>query len=330
MTNQILEQHQLYRQQPTFRLHRFEDPSLITSLKNHLRDALFPEKQAPLRVTSRPVTVRSIWERRNVRRPAMLSLLVHAIVISAVMAAFAFQPKVKLADPVKEKYTLVTPADLLMPMVKQADDAMQGGGGGGEIAKIEAPKGELPKQSLIQMTPPQLKINNPKPKLEVEPTVVVPQNVQLADAKMPTFGDPITKVAGPPSNGIGAGGGIGAGKGTGIGIGTGAGVGQGSGGGYGGGVFKVGGGIQAPQALYKTEPEFTEEARMAKHQGTVLLWLIVGADGKPRDIKVVRPLGMGLDQKAVESVRQWKFAPALKEGKPVAVEVRVEVAFTLH
>jgi periplasmic protein TonB len=330
MTNQILEQ-QIYRQQPTFRLHRFEDPSLITSLTKNVRDLLFPEKQSPLRLTSRPATVRSIWEQRNMRRPAVLSLVVHSLLIAGVLIAAAYQPQVKIAEQPKERYVLVTPSDLLPLVHAPAEEAMQGGGGGGEIAKIEAPKGMLPKQSMIQMTPPQLKIKNPEPKLAVEPTVVVPENVPLDNAPMPTLGDPITaKVAGPESNGVGAGGGIGAGRGTGIGIGTGAGVGQGSGGGYGGGVFKVGGGIQAPQAIYKTDPEFTEEARVAKHQGTVLLWLIVGADGKPRDIKVVRPLGMGLDQKAVESVRQWKFSPALKGGKPVAVEVRVEVAFTLH
>jgi periplasmic protein TonB len=329
MTNQILD-HQIYKQQPTVRIHRFEDPSLITSLKNNLRDLLFPEKQAPLRLTSRPATVRSIWQKRSMRRPAMWSLLVHTVLITGIIVAAAYRPAVKIAEQPKERYVLVTPADLLPMAPKVDEEAMHGGGGGGEIAKVEAPKGMLPKQSMIQMTPPQLKIKNPDPKLAVEPTVVVPENVPLNDAPMPTLGDPVAKVAGPESNGVGAGGGIGAGRGTGIGIGTGAGVGQGSGGGYGGGVFKVGGGIQAPRPIYQPEPEFTEEARVAKHQGTVLLWLIVGADGRPRDIKVVRALGMGLDQKAVEAARQWKFQPALKEGKPVAVQVNIEVAFTLH
>jgi periplasmic protein TonB len=327
MINQVLD-HQHYRQQPIFQLHRFEDPSLFTSLKNNLRDVLFPEQQAPLEVTSRPATVPSIRQQRRLRRANMLSVVVHALLIAVLIVANRYEPAVKVASE-KEHYVLVTPSDLL-PMVN-APEAMHGGGGGGEIAKIEAPKGMLPKQSMVQLTPPQLKIKNPEPKLAMEPTVLVPENVPLTNNKMPSLGDPITaKIAGPESNGIGAGGGIGASKGTGVGIGTGAGVGQGSGGGYGGGVFKVGGGVQAPQPTYQPEPEFTEEARVAKHQGTVLLWLIVGADGQPRDIKVIRSLGMGLDQKAVESVRQWKFSPALKEGKPVAVQVNVEVAFTLH
>ncbi len=330
MTNQIIDQQLAYRTrpQPTLRLYRVDETSLLSSLRNNLRDVLFPEKQTPLRVTSRPVAVRSIWEKRKTGRAATLSLMVHGLMIAGVIAAVMFQPKVRLNDPVQDKVVLVTPSDLLLPMTKQPGEAMQGGGGGGTVAKIEAPKGVLPKQSMIQLTPPQLDIKNPEPELPVEPTVIVP--TQLAKSSMPDLGDPVAKVGGPPSNGVGAGGGIGSGRGTGIGIGTGPGVGQGTGGGYGGGVFKVGGGIQAPQALYKPEPEFTEQARQAKHQGTVLLWLIVGADGNPREIKVVRPLGMGLDQKAVESVRQWKFSPATKNGKPVAVEVRVEVAFTLH
>jgi TonB family protein len=330
MINHIIDHQMVYknRTQPTVRFYRVDETSLFESLRSNLRDVFFPEKQAPLRVTSRPVPIRSIWEKRNTRRAATGSLLVHAFMIAGVIALVAYQPKVSLIDPVKEKYVLVTPSDLLLPLTNKPTEAMHGGGGGGTVAKIEAPKGALPKQSMIQLTPPQLDIKNPRPELPVEPTVIVP--TQLASAKMPNLGDPMTKIGGPPSNGVGAGGGIGSGRGTGIGVGTGPGVGQGSGGGYGGGVFKVGGGIQAPQAIYKPEPEFTEQARQAKHQGTVLLWLIVGADGNPRDIKVVRPLGMGLDQKAVESVRQWKFAPATKDGKPVAVEVRVEVAFTLH
>ena len=92
----------------------------------------------------------------------------------------------------------------------------------------------------------------------------------------------------------------------------------------------VGGGVSAPKALDTPDPEYSEEARKAKYQGTVLLWLIVDPDGKPRDIKVSRALGMGLDQKAIEAVRKWKFAPAEKDGRPVAVQINVEVNFKLY
>jgi TonB family protein len=149
---------------------------------------------------------------------------------------------------------------------------------------------------------------------------------------MPNLGDPLSKVkvAGPASNGIGSGGGIGAGAGTGVGIGMGSGVGKGTGGGFGGKVFHLGEGVQAPKPIFAPDPEYSEEARKAKYQGVVVLWLIVGPDGQPRDIKVSRPLGMGLDQKAIEAVRKWKFEPAKKDGVPVAVQINVEVNFRLY
>ena len=113
-------------------------------------------------------------------------------------------------------------------------------------------------------------------------------------------------------------------------MGRGPGVGAGSGGGTGGGVFKVGGGISAPQAVSTPDPEYTEEARLAKTQGKCILWMIVDDTGKPRNIRVVRGLGFGLDAKAIEAVQQWRFQPALKDGKPVNVQISVEVGFHLY
>jgi protein TonB len=148
---------------------------------------------------------------------------------------------------------------------------------------------------------------------------------------MPNIGNPLSAVPnGPPSNGTGSGGGIGSGSGGGVGSGSGPGVGPGRGGGYGGGVFRVGGGVSAPRALDTPDPEYSEEARKAKYQGTCVLWLVVGPDGKPRDVKVARALGMGLDEKAIEAVRNWRFEPAMKDGKPVAVQINVEVNFRLY
>jgi TonB family protein len=330
MTNQVIDHQLLYRPYPQLNLLGSEQPSLLGSLRNNLRELFFPEKQAPLRLTSRPVAVRSIWEQRRYGRSTVLSLMVHGAVGALLVLALTYKPAVELKKELPKEHTvLYTPTDLL-PMTQVKGPAMQGGGGGGTVAKLEAPKGRLPKQAITQITPPAVEIKNDNPKLAVEPTVAVPTNIKLANNTMPTIGDPVAKVAGPASNGVGAGGGIGAGKGTGIGIGVGGGVGQGSGGGYGGGVFKVGGGVAAPVPVFKPEPEFTEEARRAKHQGTVMLALIVGPDGRTRDIRVVRKLGMGLDEKAIESARQWKFQPATKDGKPVAVAINIEVDFTLH
>jgi len=95
-------------------------------------------------------------------------------------------------------------------------------------------------------------------------------------------------------------------------------------------VFRVGGGVSAPRAIYAPDPQYSDEARKAKYQGTVVLWVVVGPEGRPRDIRVSRSLGMGLVEKAIEAVRQWKFEPALKDGHPVAVQVNIEVDFRLY
>src|SRR5215470_14989677 len=137
--------------------------------------------------------------------------------------------------------------------------------------------------------------------------------VHIADNHMPNLGDPMSKVSGPASNGTGSGGGIGSGSGGGVGSGEGPGVGPGRGGGTGGGIFRVGGGVSAPKALFSPEPEYSEEGRKTKTQGVVVVQCIVGPDGKPREMKVMHGLGMGLDQKALEALRQWKFEPAKKE-----------------
>jgi len=95
------------------------------------------------------------------------------------------------------------------------------------------------------------------------------------------------------------------------------------------GVYRVGGGVSAPRTLYSPNPEYSDEARRAKYQGTCVLSLIIGSDGMPRDIRIARSLGMGLDEKAMEAVKQWRFQPAMKDGKPVAVAINIEVRFQL-
>jgi TonB family protein len=144
------------------------------------------------------------------------------------------------------------------------------------------------------------------------------------------MGDPMSKVLSALSNGGGTGGGIGNGHGGGVGSGNGIGVGPGSGAGIGGGAYHVGGGVHAPKVLYRVDPEFSEEARKNKWMGVVLLRVVVGTDGKPHDISVQRSLGMGLDEKAVEAARLWRFDPGTKDGKPVPVEVMLEVNFHLY
>ena len=227
----------------------------------------------------------------------------------------------------KQVVGLVTDISPYVPMAVSKTKA-GGGGGGGDRDKLAAPKGALPKLSKDQIVPPAIVVRNENPKLVVDPSVVVPPQI-----KLPTtgeLGDPLSKVMGPPSNGTGAGGGIGSGYGGGVGSGTGPGVGPGHGGGYGGGAYRVGGGVSAPKAIYAPDPEYSEEARKAKYQGTVVLWLVVDANGRPQQIRVQRALGMGLDEKAIEAVKQWKFDPAHKDGQAVPVMINVEVNFRLY
>jgi TonB family protein len=305
--------------------------SLWISLRDNVRAVFFPEELPPLKLTSRPVAVRDIWGEYNYKKQsASVSLVVHILFLAGLIGLSVWGVKAVTEKP-RETVTLIAPDDApQLPITPKKPQTMAGGGGGGDRDKLQAPKGKLPKSAMEQITPPAVVIRNPDPKLPVEPTVVLPPQIKLA-SNMPNLGNPMTNIpSGPPSNGTGAGGGIGSGYGGGVGSGTGPGVGPGRGGGIGGGVFRVGGGVSAPRALDTPDPEYSEEARKAKYQGTCVLWLIVGPDGKPRDIKVARALGMGLDQKAIEAVRNWKFEPAMKDGKPVAVQINVEVNFRLY
>jgi TonB family protein len=308
----------------------FEEP-LWKSLLKGIDDVLFPKKLPPLRLTSRPEPVRDIWGFYNYsRRGAMGSMFVHFLAVALIIGLTIMGRKVVQQVQKHETVTLIAPSDDI-PTLQPAKTQSGGGGGGGDRDKFQAPKGRLPKQDMMPITPPAMVVRNENPKLVAEPAVAVPPQVHIASNNLPNLGDPMSHIpAGPPSNGTGFGGGIGSGSGGGVGVGEGPGVGAGRGGGTGGGVFRVGGGVSAPRAVYSPDPEYSEEARKAKYQGTCVLWLIVGPDGKPRDIKIARSLGLGLDEKAIEAVKQWKFEPAMKDGKPVAVQINVEVDFRLY
>ncbi len=258
----------------------------------------------------------------------LLSFLLHMVIVA--LALFSAWWVANHQQQIKMTITQVfAPDDISQYVLQPAPDKAGGGGGGGDRDKLAAPKGALPKQSLDQqLAPPAVVIRNDHPKLPVEATVVVPPSIQLPHAGQ--MGDPLSNILGPPSNGTGSGGGIGSGSGGGVGSGRGPGVGPGWGGGIGGGVFRVGGGVSAPKTIYEPEPEYSEEARKAKYQGVVVLWVVIGPDGRPRDMRVQRSLGMGLDEKAMEAVKQWKFEPAKKDGQPVAVQVNIEVNFRLY
>lgn len=325
------------RDAPAFGLLAETQQGVWKSLFNNLRDVLFPEKLPPLKLTSRPVTVREIWTRRNNRKAATGSLILHALAIAAVIGIPIWLAHNPAAEQPKEQVTLIAPPisdyqPVMQPQVVHKQE-LAGGGGGGERAKIVESKGHLPKTALQQFTPPTVEIRNQKPKLAIEPTIVAPPNVKLPDnPNLPNLGNPMSaRVTGPASNGTGTGAGIGSGRGGGIGGGTGPGHGPGEGGGFGGGIYKLGEiGVTAPVPISTPDPDYSEEARKAKYQGTVTLYAIIGPDGKPRNLKVVRSLGMGLDEKALERVRTWLFQPGKKNGQPVAVAMSIEVDFHLY
>ena len=306
----------------------FEEP-LYHSLFRQIDEFFFPKKLAPLKLESKPEPVQSIWGFYDHKRGgAFGSTVVHVLIIAAIALSYVVwrHPATTVAQ-VKPTVALVDPMDI--PPMKPSKTQVGGGGGGGDHDVLQATKGKLPKLSMQQITPPVVVVRNEHPKLAVEPTVVVPPQVQLASNSMPNLGDPMSHAV-LPSNGTGSGGGIGSGSGGGVGSGKGPGVGPGEGGGIGGGIFHVGGGTSAPRPIYSPEPEFSEEARKAKYQGVCTLGLIVGTDGRPRNIHVLSSLGMGLDEKAIEAVKNWRFEPAMREGHPVNVEIAVEVDFHLY
>ena len=94
--------------------------------------------------------------------------------------------------------------------------------------------------------------------------------------------------------------------------------------------MSVGGGVSAPALVHSAQPEFTQEARAANFQGSVSIQLIVDAQGNPQNVRELRHLGMGLDEKAIEAVRQYRFKPAMYQGHPVAVQMVINVDFHLY
>jgi TonB family protein len=168
---------------------------------------------------------------------------------------------------------------------------------------------------------------NENPKLTIEPAILANADTRLPTIDLAQFGD-IFGVHGPPSNGTGDGGGIGRHRGTGDGDGDGPGFGDGPGGGF-GGNSGIGGSITAPLLLSKDEPEYSEEARRAKIQGTVMLRIEIDQRGQVRNVSITHGLGLGLDERAIDAVRHWKFRPATRNGKPAVSSAVVEVNFRL-
>ena len=298
--------------------------SLLQTLFGNLRDYFFPEKLPPLELVSQPIAVSDPLAVKRSPASSMISFLLHAGIF-ALIVWFVIQARNHMVAPQKMEVTQVVVPPYIPPVTAPAPQSMGGGGGGGFHQPIEANKGHLPPVEKAPINPPELQVDHPK--LAVAPTIVMPQQIKIADNSMPNLGMPQSTQVVMKSQGSGSGAGFGQGGGGGIGAGDGGGIGSGTVGGYGGGVMTVGGGVTAPVVIHRVVPEFTDQARRVKFQGEASIGLIVDAQGNPEDVHVVHPLGMGLDQKAVEAVRQYKFKPAMFQGHPVPVQLVIEVDF---
>ena len=277
---------------------------------------------------SKPVKVADMWAGGmsigQLRRSEMMSALAHALVLALITIPFlngtikpptersAVQPVLDL----REYLPALSPARL--------HGDTRGGGSGGERNPLPPSRGRLPRFTLFtQLTPPAAVIRNLNPALPAEPTLVMPPEVRFPTPDVTAYGDP-TSNALIPSGGPGRRGGIGTECCGGVGSGEGPHYGPGK------GPYRIGDGVSSPVCVYCPQPEFSDEARKARHQGRVMLWAVVDEQGRVRDIRVQQSLGMGLDEEAIRTVQSWRFKPAERLGKSVPVLMSIQVDFHLY
>jgi len=306
--------------------HAFKEEPIWASLWERIQDLFFPVKLPPLDLTSTPIPVPDrMAVKANPWAIGISSTLNITILLLAIW--LGIRAINNIVHPAVQA-TNIDVGDYKMP---KSSTQAGGGGGGGDRSIIEANKGKLPEKAKDTITPPQPQTID-KPKLPDPPTINVQKNIQLPDnMNMPMIGMKESANVTLASAGGGNGAGMGTGSGGGMGPGGGNGYGPGYGGNAGGGVYQVGGRISAPEVVHSVEAEFSDEARRAKYQGVCLISLIVDSQGNPQNIRVARALGMGLDEKAIEAIRQYKFRPAMKDGKTaVPVMITIEVDFRLY
>ena len=285
-------------------------------------------KAAPANFTSRAVDVPDLWQDYLPNPYSWAnSLLVHLLVLTALVLPFEFHHLINPV-PIPTKIFNLTP--LVLPQFLSNGAEAHGGGSGGDRTPLPPSRGALPPFARTQFTPPMVRIPKVAPILPMPPTLIGLPELKLPAMKLDMpWGDP-NSVAVRPSQGPGTGSGIGNNEGTGVGTGKGPGYGSGSDGGCCDGAYTPGSnGVSAPTAIYSPEPAYSEEARKAKFQGIVMLWIVVDAQGMVRNVRITKPLGMNLDEEAVKTVSTWRFKPALRHGVPVPVQVEVEVSFRL-
>jgi TonB family protein len=303
----------------------FEEKSIWAGLWESIRDIFFPPKLPPLELTSKPIPVPD----RMAVKANPVAIGISTTINVAILLVVLFVVGKKIIQQVAQK-NLVNEVTVSEFQGLKKETQAGGGGGGGNHSLDDPTKGKLPKLEKNPVTPPEIPVLE-HPKLEMESAINVQADLKLPDnPQMLNIGvknSANVKLA----EGQGSGGGMGSGSGGGLGSGHGNGLGPGSGGNTGGGTYVLGGGDTPPVLIYSVDPEFSDEARRAKYQGICLISVIVDAQGNPVNPHVVRALGMGLDEKALEAVRKYKFRPAMKGRKtPVPVLMTIEVNFRLY
>jgi len=239
------------------------------------------------------------------------AVLLHAAVLLLVFFQMRAMHERAVAPVTVDMVELNAPTPVLPPSARAA------GGGGGHAGPAPVTRGNLPKLAAQQVMPPQIHPVE-EAKLLMDATVEAQPQMQRSEAlQLGMPNSPLARAS------------LGCGRGTGIGGGDGAGIGAGSGGNMGGGLRVIGGGVSAPVPIFTPEPEFSEEARKAKVSGNVLVYLQVDTLGRPMHVRVLNGIGMGLDERAVAAVRQYRFKPARENGVAVPVEMQVEVNFQI-
>jgi TonB family protein len=287
----------------------FDEPPIWKELYGNVKDFFFPVKLPPLELTSTPIPVPD----RMAVKTNPWAVGTATVVNGAILALILILGARKIYQEIKKPVLDSTNIDISEFKAPKKAVLAGGGGGGGSHDMIDP------------QAPPMIPVVE-KPKLAVDSAINVQKDIKLPDNPLlPTIGVHSSANVTLDSNGQGSGGGMGTGSGGGLGSGNGNGFGPGSGGNAGGGAYRIGGGISGPVAI--NQPE----ARRAKYQGEVMVSLIVDATGNPQTPHVVRPLGMGLDEKALEAVRKYKFKPCMKDGRqPVPCMVTIAINFRLY
>jgi len=295
-----------------------------------IRDFFSPPKQPPLPPGIKAIKVKDIWSKdQNFGPSQALAIALHGLVITLLIVPIGWRVVQTTQAKTKVDTGIIDISPYIAKLPAGANKA-GGGGGGGDRSPLPPTKGKAPKFQWTQFTTPTATIKNTNPKLAMDPSLLGPPDLKVSNPALSNLGDPLAASVNM-SNGPGGGGGIGTGTGGGVGSGSGGGLGPGSGGGTGGGEFRAGvNGVGKPECIYCPDPEYSDEARKAKYQGTVVLDVIVTADGRVMDPHVIKGPGLGLEERAMAQVRNWKMRPAVgPNGKPVTCRVQIEVLFRL-